>query len=322
MKLLYSQMSDKEKEKYRSWHPDCAICGHVARSIDHDHETDVVRGALCQRCNSRIGSLECALRLPKGRGFQSLAGDLHRAYAQTRTMDLSRFTDDFPYLGITEGEFIHRLAAMHAQLTRRFIYWTEITSVPLRSDAVWHKVGPLTEEQAQQALSRLQDPANVPPHLQITMTLEPDDGIDSPVPRTLGFGYHTPGALQHRIELRRSEESSIELSADFQKKCEAYVRDVVPILLSRALTAAQINAADAWLKSVPKNKNELRDAIGDWYSPRWVDLAVRIALEDLGDNLPDPRWASFTRARFHWQKLCTYWNAHHRGTRVPAPEVR
>jgi hypothetical protein len=41
---------------------ECGICGHRPEGgrklyIDHDHDTGVIRGLLCQRCNTGIGML-------------------------------------------------------------------------------------------------------------------------------------------------------------------------------------------------------------------------------------------------------------------------
>lgn len=308
MVLRYSEMSSSAKASYLAAHPQCAICGHVARSIDHDHDTDLVRGALCQQCNGRLGSLEAALRMPR-RAFQSLAGDLHRAYAQSGTVDPSRFAGDFPYLGITEDEYLCRLAALQAQLTQRYVYWTEIGLNPNSRDTVWTKTGPLfDDEEVEKVLGRLQDPVNVPPHLTILATLEPDDGVNSPGPRALTFAHRTPGALTYLLELRRADDSPRVPMPGYEEKCRAYVRDVVPILLSRPLELSELRAT-GWVTDEPADEDELREVIGERYSPRWVDLAVRIALEDLGDNLPDRRWAAFTKARWHWQKLCAHWHS-------------
>ncbi|MFF4509398.1 endonuclease domain-containing protein [Streptomyces sp. NPDC001401] len=291
-------------------HPQCAICGHIARSIDRDHETDLVRGALCQQCNGRLGSLEAALRMLR-RVFQSLAGDLHRAYAQSGTVDLSRFASDFPYLGMTEGEYLRRLAILQAQLTQRYVYWTEISLKPLSRDTEWIKTGPLIDdEEVERVLERLQNPAKTPPHLTIFATLEPDDGVNSPGPRALTFAHRTPGALEYLLELRRADDSPGTPLPGYEEKCRAFVRDVVPILLSRPLKLSELRAT-GWVTDEPADEDALRELIGERYSPRWVDLAVRIALKDLGDNLPDRRWASFTKARWHWQKLCAHWHSQH-----------
>ncbi|MET8630231.1 hypothetical protein ABZW30_42085 [Kitasatospora sp. NPDC004669] len=58
---------------------------------------------------------------------------------------------------------------------------------------------------------------------------------------------------------------------------------------------------------LPCTQQELREPIGGYYSAGWLDLAVRIALDDLGDDLPDRHWVAFGRARWHWRELCVYW---------------
>lgn len=64
----YEQLSVKQEHK-------CAICGepevavHRATnvtnklSVDHDHATGVVRGLLCNRCNTAIGSFRDSIEL-------------------------------------------------------------------------------------------------------------------------------------------------------------------------------------------------------------------------------------------------------------------
>lgn len=41
------------------WTKECQICGDTDRlNIDHDHETNIIRGVLCNRCNLGIGFLK------------------------------------------------------------------------------------------------------------------------------------------------------------------------------------------------------------------------------------------------------------------------
>ncbi len=54
-------------------------------------------------------------------------------------------------------------------------------------------------------------------------------------------------------------------------------------------------------------RNLLRTHILPWDAIAGFDLAVRIVLEDPGDDLPDRKWAVPSRARHHWQLLFAHW---------------
>ncbi|GCE01782.1 hypothetical protein EHYA_09556 [Embleya hyalina] len=43
--------------------------------------------------------------------------------------------------------------------------------------------------------------------------------------------------------------------------------------------------------------------IGTLHATKWVDLAVRIAFDDLRTAPPDPRWSTFGKARRNWREL-------------------
>lgn len=324
VKACYSDMTERDREDFLARHPDCDICGHIARCVDHSHESDLVRGALCGGCNSRIGCLEAALRLPKRR-FQSLANDLHRAAARGDDGTLCRILGqrdgaDLAYLGLTLREYVDRLHAIQAQLTQRFVYWAPIALGGDRERS-WSKQGPFGEAKQRRVgrrlVSRTQGPG-----LIISLTQEPDDGVDSPTPRGLVTSFHTSVALDRVRELRDAaatdEESAQrmrQVQEAYEVRKEAYLRLVVPIVLSRTLSTEQVRAARAWgpgVGKVPSSPQALRAEVSCGYQPRWVDVAVRIALEDLGEDLPDPGWSRFTRARWHWQAVCEHWHSHHR----------
>lgn len=58
--LLYSKLNPDEKRLLRTESP-CVICGcsdFDMLVVDHDHETDLVRGVLCGQCNGRVGRVE------------------------------------------------------------------------------------------------------------------------------------------------------------------------------------------------------------------------------------------------------------------------
>jgi hypothetical protein len=46
-----------ERQVLRLLKSPCEICGGTATKIDHDHQTGLVRGGLCTKCNSGIGML-------------------------------------------------------------------------------------------------------------------------------------------------------------------------------------------------------------------------------------------------------------------------
>ncbi|WP_327072015.1 hypothetical protein [Kitasatospora sp. NBC_01302] len=81
-----------------------------------------------------------------------------------------------------------------------------------------------------------------------------------------------------------------------------------PGRLARPLTAEQFRAAH-WnpRERLPATPQELRELLGRGYTARWLDLAARIVLEDLGEDLPDRRWVVPTRARHHWLELFAHW---------------
>lgn len=73
MKKPYGMTEDEFNALYESQGGKCAICGkpltkvggakdQVAH-IDHDHETDKVRGILCTKCNVGLGSFKDSLEL-------------------------------------------------------------------------------------------------------------------------------------------------------------------------------------------------------------------------------------------------------------------
>ncbi|MFE7194052.1 hypothetical protein [Kitasatospora sp. NPDC057541] len=89
----------------------------------------------------------------------------------------------------------------------------------------------------------------------------------------------------------------------------AFAELAVPVLLSRPLTAEQFRAAhwrdDEELSATDQELRELLLRYG--YMAGWLDLAVRIVLEDLAGALPSAAWAVPSRARWHWLELFAHW---------------
>ncbi|MEU3495311.1 endonuclease domain-containing protein [Kitasatospora cineracea] len=301
----YRRMSPAAKAAFLAERPRCELrCGRTSVQVDHDHTSHETRGALCRRCNSRLGSLEAALRLPE-RLFQSLAGDLHREFWKTGTVDLSGYRRDLAYLGLTAKQYTARLRRVNEQLVLPYVYWTGVTAQPPGRDTLWTKIGPLCDDtEARRHLERIA--ATAPPtQLWVQMTREPDDGVNNPAPRSLITATgRTEGARETYLALH----AAVADMSGYEEKCRNFADLAMPVLLSRPLTLRQIR--DAHFDSevaMPRTRGQLLALIGDGYKAGWLDLAVRIVLEDLAGDLPDARWAVFTRARWHWLVLFAHW---------------
>lgn len=68
LKRLYGITPEQYEELLKSQDGVCAICGGTCitgrrLSVDHDHETNKIRGLLCSRCNFGIGQLDTIEKL-------------------------------------------------------------------------------------------------------------------------------------------------------------------------------------------------------------------------------------------------------------------
>ena len=67
---------------YRAQATSCAMCGHEfeseqAAQLDHSHATGAVRGYLCTRCNTGLGSVERPMMLVQSAQYLAEADDAH-----------------------------------------------------------------------------------------------------------------------------------------------------------------------------------------------------------------------------------------------------
>ncbi len=197
--LLYARMSHRQRAAYRDRHPQCQLCRcRPTAAVDHDAVTGHVRGAVCRSCNSWLGSMEAALRVPK-RAMQQQAAYLHWRFEADGRAALAHYAGEVSYLGLTVKEFAGGLLAVRRLLSVPCVYWTGQAAGPAR-EIRWTKTGPLADaEEAERHHRRLRSACGV---AVVVTAFEPDDGVNSPSPRGLVKPF--TGSPQHHYGSRRT----------------------------------------------------------------------------------------------------------------------
>ncbi|MYZ40081.1 endonuclease domain-containing protein [Streptomyces sp. MnatMP-M17] len=189
--LVYARMSHAERSRLLQRHPDCELCRRrPSAAVDHDVATGRVRGAVCRSCNSWLGSMEAALRVP-GRMMQNQAAYLHWRVEAGGVAALAWYLGELSYLGMTDEEYADGLRRLRRLLPTMYVYWTEhqAEAVVAFHARQWTKIGPLVDmEEAERHFCLRQDAV---PRQIVLMTFEPDDGVNSPCPR--GLARHFTG---------------------------------------------------------------------------------------------------------------------------------
>lgn len=55
---IFDDLNSREKAILRDLAGECTVCGSTDRlHLDHDHDSGIVRGVLCQNCNFALGRL-------------------------------------------------------------------------------------------------------------------------------------------------------------------------------------------------------------------------------------------------------------------------
>ncbi|MDX3695011.1 endonuclease domain-containing protein [Streptomyces europaeiscabiei] len=181
--LVYAQMSNADRAGLLRQRPDCELCRRrPSAAVDHDGRTGRVRGVVCRSCNSWLGSMEAALRVPRGR-MQNQAAYLHWRFEAGGTAALVWYLGELSYLGMTDEEFTNGLRRVRRLLPVPYVYWTE-DGRPVTSGTQWTKIGPLADaEEADRHHVRLRRAEGL--RRAVVSTFEPDDGVNSPFPRGL-----------------------------------------------------------------------------------------------------------------------------------------
>ncbi|MEW1637589.1 endonuclease domain-containing protein [Streptomyces sp. NPDC093801] len=79
--------------RLRQQHPDCDLCQRrPPEAVDHDAVTGRVRGVVCGSCNSWLGTMESALRVPR-RLMQTQAAYLHWRFEAGGAPELTRYRE-------------------------------------------------------------------------------------------------------------------------------------------------------------------------------------------------------------------------------------
>lgn len=207
--LLYARMSHSERAAYRDRHPQCQLCcRRPTAAVDHDAVTGQVRGAVCRSCNSWLGSMEAALRVPRG-VMQQQAAYLHWRFEAEGTAALAHYAGELSYLGLTVKEFAGGLLAARRLLSVPCVYWTDRAAGPARETG-WTKTGPLADaEEAERHHRRLRSACGA---AVVVTAFEPDDGVNSPSPRGLVKPF--TGSAQHYYGSRRAGLGHSDLPVD------------------------------------------------------------------------------------------------------------
>ncbi|MET9779185.1 endonuclease domain-containing protein [Streptomyces sp. NPDC006367] len=202
-------MSHSERAAYRDRHPQCQLCRRrPTAAVDHDAVTGQVRGAVCRSCNSWLGSMEAALRVPRG-VMQQQAAYLHWRFEAGGPAALAHYAGELSYLGTTVKEFADGLLVVRRLLRVPCVYWTDQVAGSAR-ETRWTKTGPLADaEEAERHHRRLRHACGA---AVVVTAFEPDDGVNSPSPRGLVKPF--TGSAQHYYGSLRADLSRGDLPAD------------------------------------------------------------------------------------------------------------
>ncbi|MFI1769121.1 endonuclease domain-containing protein [Streptomyces sp. NPDC020800] len=183
--LVYARMSNAERAGLLRRHPECELCRRrPSAAVDHDAVTGRVRGVVCRSCNSWLGSMESALRVPE-RLMQTQAAYLHWRFEAGGTAELARYRGELSYLGTSPARYGEGLRRLRGLLPLPYVYWTAWSEEgpPVSRTTQWTKIGPLADAEEADRHHRLRSAAA--PRLVVWATFEPDDGVNSPFPRGL-----------------------------------------------------------------------------------------------------------------------------------------
>lgn len=144
-------------------------------------------------------------------------------------------------------------------------------------------------------------------------------------------GMHTRGILhRHHVEIvaygHQGKETNhleeraagivlggVQLVTEYGTGSDDFQTFAVPVL--RSLTQKNLVATLAQ-EGVSATPRRLRDVLNGASKPRedlnaaLLRIAVRKALADLGEDIPDSAWKSLPVALRHWREVCSWWKRH------------